>query len=59
MYRNSAAPHPRDAHHVDSLAMFYTSMADGKEGVNAFLEKRDAAFTGRASAMPPFYPWSE
>jgi enoyl-CoA hydratase/carnithine racemase len=59
MYRNSAAPHPRDAHHVDSLAMFYTSMADGKEGVNAFLEKRDAAFTGRASSMPPFYPWSE
>jgi enoyl-CoA hydratase/carnithine racemase len=59
MYRNSAAPHPRDAHHVDSLAMFYTSMADGKEGVNAFLEKRDVAFTGRASAMPPFYPWSE
>jgi enoyl-CoA hydratase/carnithine racemase len=59
MYHNSAAPHPRDAHHVDSLAMFYTSMADGKEGVNAFLEKRDAAFTGRASAMPPFYPWSE
>jgi enoyl-CoA hydratase/carnithine racemase len=59
MYHNSAAPHPRDAHHVDSLAMFYTSMADGKEGVSAFLEKRDATFTGRASEMPPFYPWSE
>ena len=57
MYRNSAAPHPYDAHNIDSLAMFYTSMADGKEGVNAFLEKRDVAFTGRASAMPPFYPW--
>jgi len=57
MYRNSAAPHPRDAHHLDSLAMFYTSIADGKEGVNAFLEKRDTAFTGRASEMPNFYPW--
>lgn len=57
MYRNSAAPHPRDAHHIDSLAMFYTSVADGKEGVNSFLEKRDVAFTGQASAMPPFYPW--
>ncbi len=52
MYRNSAAPHPRDAHNVDSLAMFYTSIADGKEGVNSFLEKRDVAFEGRASAMP-------
>jgi enoyl-CoA hydratase/carnithine racemase len=59
MYRNSAAPHPRDAHNVDSLAMFYTSIADGKEGVNAFLEKRDTAFTGRASKMPDFYPWWE
>ena len=57
MYRNSAAPHPRDAHNVDSLAMFYTSIADGKEGVNAFLEKRDADYTGRASMMPSFYPW--
>ncbi|HEY4712688.1 MAG TPA: crotonase/enoyl-CoA hydratase family protein [Aquirhabdus sp.] len=57
MYRNSAAPHPRDAHNVDSLAMFYTSVADGKEGVNAFLEKREADYTGRASMMPSFYPW--
>lgn len=59
MYRNSAAPHPRDAHNVDSLAMFYTSIADGKEGVNSFLEKRDAQFNGKASAMPNFYPWWE
>ncbi len=57
MYRNSAASHPLDAHHVDSLAMFYTSMADGKEGVSAFLEKRETTFTSRASEMPDFYPW--
>jgi len=57
LYRNSAQPHPIEAHRVDSLAMFYTSIADGKEGVAAFLEKRDAQFAGKASAMPPFYPW--
>src|SRR5690606_10585516 len=32
MYRNSAQPHPMAAHQVDSLAMFYTSIGDGKEG---------------------------
>ncbi len=57
MYRNSVAPHPLVAHQVDSLAMFYTSVGDGKEGVNSFLQKRPAAFSQKASAMPPFYPW--
>ena len=57
MYRNSAQPHPLAAHQVDSLAMFYTSVGDGKEGVRAFLEKRPAQFTSKASDMPDFYPW--
>jgi enoyl-CoA hydratase/carnithine racemase len=56
MLRNAAQPHPVAAHRIDSLAMFYTSLGDGKEGVAAFLEKRAPAFTGRASDMP-FYPW--
>jgi enoyl-CoA hydratase/carnithine racemase len=58
MYRNSAQAHPLAAHQVDSLAMFYTSKHDGKEGVRAFLEKRPAAFSGKTSTdMPDFYPW--
>jgi enoyl-CoA hydratase/carnithine racemase len=60
MYRNSATTHPLEAHKVDSLAMFYTSLASGKEGVQSFLEKRDAVFTDTTSKnMPDFYPWWE
>ena len=55
LYRNAGATHPLAAHQVDSLSMFYTSIGDGKEGVQAFREKRPPSFTGRASEMPPFY----
>lgn len=58
MYRNSAAAHPLEAHKVESLAVFYTSRVDGKEGVAAFLGKRKANFESKASTeMPLFYPW--
>ena len=58
MWRNSALDHPVEAHKIDSLAIFYASKVDGKEGINAFLEKRPAEFTQKVSTdMPDFYPW--
>jgi enoyl-CoA hydratase/carnithine racemase len=59
MWRMLGADHPREAHRLDSLGMWYTGRsADAQEGVTSFLEKRAAHFTGRPSKdMPPFYPW--
>ena len=58
MYRNSAENDPMKAHEIDSLAIFYSSVGSGKEGVSSFLEKREAKFTDKASSdMPDFYPW--
>jgi enoyl-CoA hydratase/carnithine racemase len=57
-WRNSALSDPMGAHEIDSLAEFYLSQGDGKEGVQAFREKRPPNFTRKVSTdMPPFYPW--
>ena len=55
MYRNSAQPHPLEAHKIESLAVFYASQQDGKEGVRSFFEKRTPLFEAQASQMPDFY----
>ena len=55
IYRNSAQPHPLEAHRVDSLAMWHLSQHDGAEGVRAFLEKRTPQFTSKVSTdLPDF-----
>jgi enoyl-CoA hydratase/carnithine racemase len=57
MYRNSAQPHPVEAHRAESLGMFYASIGDGKEGVQAFREKRAPDFAARASTdVPDVFP---
>lgn len=53
MLRNAAQPHPVEAHKVESLAVFYTSQKDGREGIKAFLEKRDPQFTAKVSSDMP------
>lgn len=56
--RNAALETPRAAHDIESLAMFYTSVGPGKEGVAAHRERRLPRFNDSAGRdMPPFYPW--
>ena len=52
LYRNAAVDHPLEAHRADSLAMWHASQGDGKEGVAAFLGKRDPEFTASAQDLP-------
>jgi len=57
LWHNPALASPFEAHLVESLAVFHAQEGDGGEGVRAFRDKRPPAFSGRASAMPPFHPW--
>ncbi len=54
MYPYPLQPHPLAAHEVGSLTIYYLSQTSGKEGVQAFLEKRPPQFTDKTcSYIPP------
>lgn len=59
MWRMLSAPHPIDAHELDTAALASLGKsADAKEGITAFLEKRPAQFKDCVSSdVPKFVPW--
>ncbi|MGH9306948.1 MAG: crotonase/enoyl-CoA hydratase family protein [Acidimicrobiales bacterium] len=62
MWRMLGAPHPMDAHRVDSRGIASMGASpDAAEGVMSFLEKRPARFSMSPSAdLPDIFPdWSE
>jgi len=61
MWKMLGADHPMEAHQIDSRGVYFTGKsADAHEGVQSFLEKRPAEFSGKVSTdMPEFFPWWE
>jgi enoyl-CoA hydratase/carnithine racemase len=61
LWRNSAQPHPMEAHKIDSRAIYRRSRSgDAKEGISSFLEKRAPSYPDKVSTdMPDFFPWWE
>jgi enoyl-CoA hydratase/carnithine racemase len=59
VWQNLGAAHPMDAHRIDSrVFQARGASADAKEGIAAFLEKREAEFPLRVSSdLPEVYPW--
>ena len=61
MWRMLGAPHPMEAHKLDSRAIWSRGAGgDAKEGVVSFLEKRTASYPDTVSGdMPHFSPWMD
>jgi enoyl-CoA hydratase/carnithine racemase len=59
MWRGLGMDHPMEAHKVDSRGIYSRGQSgDVKEGVAAFLEKRQANFPNKVSSdMPRYFPW--
>lgn len=60
LWRMMGTAHPMEAHIAESRTMLHTSMRDGKEGVQSFLEKRDPKFRDAVSSgAPAGFDWNE
>jgi len=61
VWRMLGAPHPIDAHRVDTADINQLATSpDAKEGINVFREKRAPNFPDRVSRdLPDFFPWWE
>jgi enoyl-CoA hydratase/carnithine racemase len=61
MWRLLGADHPMAAHRLDSRAVLALGkLADAREGIESFLEKRPPAYGNSVqSDMPDFVPWWE
>jgi len=59
LWRMAGAAHPIDAHRLDSRAIQSRGQAqDVREGVGAFLDKREAVWPDRVSTdLPGFFDW--
>jgi enoyl-CoA hydratase/carnithine racemase len=61
LWRMAGAEHPMVAHRLDSRSIQSRGQsADAREGVGAFLEKRQPSYPNRVSTdMPDFFDWSQ
>ena len=61
MWRMMGASHPMEAHRVESLALHHRfRSADAREGVGAWLQRREPAFPDKVSELPDIWPgWIE